>query len=171
MTVGKGITGGYLPLAATLTTDEIYRAFLGEFWEFKTFYHGHTYTGNPVSCAAALANLSVFKKERTLKTLQNKIVLLTELLQKFEKLEHVGEIRQKGFMVGIELVLDQSTKEPYPVEEKVGIRVTKEARKNGLVIRPLGDVIVLMPPLSISESELKRVTKITFNAIKKITEG
>jgi len=171
MTVGKGITGGYLPLAATLTTDEIYRAFLGESWKFKTFYHGHTYTGNPVSCAAALANLSVFKKERTLKTLQNKIVLLAELLKKFEKLEHVGEIRQKGFMVGIELVLDQSTKEPYPVEEKVGIRVIKEAQKNGLIIRPLGDVIVLMPPLSIAKAELKQIAEITFDAIKKATGG
>ena len=171
MTMGKGITGGYLPLAATLTTDEVYKAFLGEFWEFKTFYHGHTYTGNPVSCAAALANLSVFKKEKTLDNLQDKIVLLTEQLQKFEKLEHVGEIRQKGFMVGIELVLNPATKEPYPVEKKVGIRVIKEARKNGLVIRPLGDVIVLMPPLSISESELQQITQITFDAIKKNTEG
>jgi adenosylmethionine-8-amino-7-oxononanoate aminotransferase len=171
MIMGKGITGGYLPLAATLTTDEVYNAFLGELSEFKAFYHGHTYTGNPVSCAAALANLSVFKKEKTLEKLQDKIVLLTELLQKFENLEHVGEIRQKGFMVGIELVLNRARKKPYPVEKKVGIRVIKEARKNGLVIRPLGDVIVLMPPLSISKSELKRVTQITFDAIKKVTEG
>jgi adenosylmethionine-8-amino-7-oxononanoate aminotransferase apoenzyme (EC 2.6.1.62) len=171
MVMGKGISGGYLPLAATLTTDEVYKAFLGELWEIKTFYHGHTYTGNPVSCAAALANLSVFKKEKTLENLQDKIVLLTEQLQKFEKLEHVGEIRQKGFMVGIELVLNPATKEPYPVEKKVGIRVIKEARKNGLVIRPLGDVIVLMPPLSIAKAELKQIAEITFAAIKKITEG
>ena len=171
MIMGKGITGGYLPLAATLTTDEVYNAFLGELWEFKTFYHGHTYTGNPVSCAAALANLSVFKKEKTLEKLQNKIVFFTEQLQKFEKLEHVGDIRQKGFMVGIELVLNPATKEPYPVEEKVGIRVIKEALKNGLVIRPLGDVIVLMPPLSISKAELKKIVAITFDAVKKVTEG
>jgi len=171
MIMGKGITGGYLPLAATLTTDEVYNAFLGELWEFKTFYHGHTYTGNPVSCAAALANLSVFKKEKTLEKLQDKIVLLTELLQKFERLEHVGEIRQKGFMAGIELVLNRATKEPFPLEEKVGIRVIKEARKNGLVIRPLGDVIVLMPPLSIAKAELKKIAEITFDAVKKVTEG
>ena len=171
MTVGKGITGGYLPLAATLTTDEVYKAFLGEFWEFKTFYHGHTYTGNPVSCAAALANLAVFKKEKTLEQLQGKISLLTEQLKKFVALKHVGEIRQKGFMVGVELVSDRTTKEPYPVEKKIGIQVIKEARRNGLVIRPLGDVIVLMPPLSISESELRQTTQITFDAIKKVTEG
>jgi len=171
MVMGKGISGGYLPLAATLTTDEVYNAFLGELWEFKTFYHGHTYTGNPVSCAAALANLSVFKKEKTLEKLQDKIVLFTEQLKKFEKLEHVGEIRQKGFMVGIELALNRATKEPFPVEEKVGVRVIKEARKNGLVIRPLGDVIVLMPPLSIAKAELKKIAEVTFAAIKKVTEG
>ena len=171
MTLGKGITGGYLPLAATLTTDEIYNAFLGEFWEFKTFYHGHTYTGNPVACAAALANLTVFEKERTIDKLQKKIDLLANLLKKFENLDHVGEVRQKGFMVGIELVLDRATKQPYPIKEKVGIKVIKEARQKGVVIRPLGDVIVLMPPLNISEAELRRLTKITFEAIKKITEG
>jgi adenosylmethionine-8-amino-7-oxononanoate aminotransferase len=170
MVVGKGITGGYLPLAATLTTDKIYKAFLGELHEFKTFFHGHTYTGNPVSCAAALANLSVFKKEKTLEKLQDKISLLTELLKKFKPLEHVGEIRQKGFMVGIELVLDKKTKAPYAVKEKIGIRVIKEARKNGLIIRPLGDIIVLMPPLSIAGAELKKIADITFAAIKKVTE-
>ena len=171
LVMGKGITGGYLPLAATLTTDEVYQGFLGEFWESKTFYHGHTYTGNPVTCAAALASLAVFEKEKTLERLQGKIALFTELLKKFIALKHVGEIRQRGFMVGIELVLDSTTKASYPVEEKVGIQVIREARRNGLVIRPLGDVIVLMPPLSISESELKQVIQITFDAIKKVTEG
>lgn len=170
MTMGKGITGGYLPLAATLTTDEVYKAFLAEHWEFKAFFHGHTYTGNPVTCAAALANLMVFEKEQTLANLQAKISFLTELLKRFEQLEHVGDVRQKGFMVGIELVLDRKTKEPYSYEEKVGIRVIKEARKNGLVIRPLGDVIVLMPPLGFTREELKQVTDITFYAIKKVTE-
>jgi adenosylmethionine-8-amino-7-oxononanoate aminotransferase len=171
MVVGKGITGGYLPLAATLTTDEIYEAFLGEYWEFKTFFHGHTYTGNPVACAAALANLETFEEEKTLAKLQDKIFQLREYLKKFEDLKHVGEIRQKGFMVGIELVLDKKNKEPYPFEEKIGIKVIQEARSNGLVIRPLGNVIVLMPPLSITEDELHQVTDITFDAIKKVTEG
>jgi adenosylmethionine-8-amino-7-oxononanoate aminotransferase len=171
MIMGKGITGGYLPLAATLTTNKIYEAFLGEYGEWKTFFHGHTYTGNPVACAAALASLDVFAKEQTLAKLQGKIVLFTQFLKKFEALEHVGEIRQKGFMVGIELVLDNKTKEPYPLEDKIGIRVIQEARKNGLVIRPLGNVVVLMPPLSINENELRQITEITFDAIKKVTGG
>ena len=171
MVVGKGITGGYLPLAATLSTDEIYKAFLGEYWEFKTFFHGHTYTGNPVACAAALANLETFEKEQTLLKLRDKIAWLEGYLEKFQALRHVGEIRHKGFMVGIELVLNRETKEPYPDKDKIGIKVTQKARENGLIIRPLGNVIVLMPPLSITKDELDQITNVTFDAIKKVTEG
>ncbi|HNR11998.1 MAG TPA: adenosylmethionine--8-amino-7-oxononanoate transaminase [Thermodesulfobacteriota bacterium] len=170
MTMGKGITGGYLPLAATLATNEVYCAFLGEYHKQKTFFHGHTYTGNPVACAAALASLDVFEQENTLGCLQGKIMVLSQLLHSLEELKHVGEVRQKGFMVGIELVRDRTTKEPYPVEANVGRRVIREARKNGLAIRPLGDVIVLMPPLSITESELRRALEITFAAIHTVTE-
>lgn len=170
MTMGKGITGGYLPLAATLTTHEVYEVFLGEYHDQKTFFHGHTYTGNPVACAAALANLEVFEQEKTLVHLEGKILLLSQLLRPFETLAHVGDVRQKGFMVGIELVRNRNTKEPYPLQANIGRRVIKEARKRGLVIRPLGDVIVLMPPLSITESELRRTAEITFEAIQKVTE-
>jgi adenosylmethionine-8-amino-7-oxononanoate aminotransferase len=171
MAAAKGITGGYLPLAATLTTDEIYRGFLGEYRELRTFFHGHTYTGNPLACAAAIANIDLFRKERTLLKLRPKIALLAKELDRLRERAHVGDIRQRGFMVGIELVKDRRTKEPYPLEEKVGIRVTREARRRGLIIRPLGNVIVLMPPLSISLSDLKRTVKIVHNAIEKVTEG
>jgi adenosylmethionine-8-amino-7-oxononanoate aminotransferase len=170
MAVAKGITGGYLPLAATLTTAEIYRGFLGEYRELRTFFHGHTYTGNPLACAAAIANIDLFKKERTLQKLQPKITLLKKELKRFAQLEHVGDIRQKGFMAGIELVKNKETKEPYPLEEKIGIRVIQEARKHGLIIRPLGSVIVLMPPLSIKMSDLKRMLEIVYTAIKTVTE-
>ena len=168
--MAKGITGGYLPLAATLTTEDIYQGFLGEYRELKTFFHGHTYTGNPLACAAAIANIDLFKKERTLQNLQPKITLLKKELKRFAELEHVGDIRQKGFMVGIELVKNKETKDPYPLEEKIGIRVILEARKHGLIIRPLGSVIVLMPPLSISMRELKRLIEIMYGAIKTVTE-
>jgi adenosylmethionine-8-amino-7-oxononanoate aminotransferase len=170
LAMAKGITGGYLPLAATLTTEDIYREFLGEYRELKTFFHGHTYTGNPLACAAAIANIDLFKKERTLQNLQPKIGLLKKELNRFAELEHVGDIRQKGFMVGIELVKNKETKGPYPLEEKIGIRVIREARKHGLIIRPLGSVIVLMPPLSISMRELKRLIEIVYGAIKTVTE-
>ncbi len=170
MAMAKGITGGYLPLAATLTTEEIYLAFLGEHRDLRTFFHGHTYTGNPLACAAAAANIDLFRKEKTLQRLQPKIKFLTKGLAEMRKLVHVGEVRQKGFMVGIELVKNRLTKEPYLLDEKIGIRVVQECRKNGLIIRPLGNVIVLMPPLSMSPQELGRMLDIVHAAIKRVTE-
>jgi adenosylmethionine-8-amino-7-oxononanoate aminotransferase len=159
MCVAKGLTGGYLPLAATLTTERVYEGFLGRHEQFRTFFHGHTYTGNPLACAAGLATLRVFEQERTLERLQSKIALLAELLARdVQTLGPVREIRRCGFMVGIEL-------EGFPVEERIGHRVTLEARARGAIIRPLGDTIVLMPPLSIEESELRRLVEITAAAI------
>ncbi|HEX9859627.1 MAG TPA: aminotransferase class III-fold pyridoxal phosphate-dependent enzyme, partial [Nitrospirota bacterium] len=169
MCLAKGITGGYLPLAATITTSKIYDAFKAEYPELKTFFHGHTYTGNPLACAAAIANLGIFEKENTLENMKPKIALLRERLGGISKLPHVGEVRQKGFMTGIELVRDKKTKEPYPLAEKRGIRTIMEARKRGVIIRPLGNVIVLMPPLSISMRELGRLLKVTGESIKAAT--
>jgi adenosylmethionine-8-amino-7-oxononanoate aminotransferase len=171
MAIAKGITGGYLPLAATLTTEDIYQRFLGEYRELKTFFHGHTYTGNPLACAAAIANIDLFRKERTLQNLQPKITFLKKELKRFTGLEHVGDIRQEGFMVGIELVRYKKTKEPYQLKERIGIRVIEEARKHGLIIRPLGSVVVLMPPLSISMRDLKTLIEIVYGAIKTVTEA
>ena len=171
MALAKGITGGYMPLAATLTTEKIYQGFLGKYEEFKTFFHGHTYTGNPLACAAATANIDIFEKEKVIENLQKKIIFLKKELEAFKLLEYVGDVRQMGIMVGIELVQNQKTKKLYPAGLKTGQRVTKEARNRGLIIRPLGDVIVLMPPLSITEDELKKVCDITFESIKAITEA
>lgn len=171
MALAKGITGGTLPLAATLATDEVYGAFLGEVQDLKTFYHGHTYTGNPVACAAAIANLEIFKEEKVLAALQPKIKLLKNRLRVFRSLRHVGDIRQCGFMVGIELVQDTATKEPYPVAQRIGHRVILEARKRGVVIRPLGDVIVLMPPLSISPHEMETLLDVVYESIQVVTEA
>jgi adenosylmethionine-8-amino-7-oxononanoate aminotransferase len=158
MCLAKGISGGYLPIAATLTTKKIFNAFLGKPEEQKTFFHGHTYTGNPLGCAAALANLEIFRKEKTIQKLQPKIKLLKERLKAFTKLKHVREIRQCGFMIGIEL-------------KTAGHPVILEARKRGAILRPLGNVIVLMPPLSISKRELIRLLYITYLSIKTVTES
>jgi adenosylmethionine---8-amino-7-oxononanoate aminotransferase len=159
MCVAKGITGGYLPLAATLTTEAVYEAFLGEHHEYKTFFHGHTYTGNPLACAAALATLDVFESERTLERLGPKIALLGELLDDLvAPLPAVAEIRRRGFMTGIELT-------GFAPELRMGHRVTLAARRRGAIVRPLGDVVVLMPPLSISADELTRLVEITAAAI------
>ena len=171
MAVGKGISGGYLPLAATLTTEELFQAFLGPREEGHTFYHGHTYTGNPLACAAALANLDIFQRERTLDRLQPKVQALKESLARFPELKHVGDVRQAGLMVGIELVWDRGGKESYPPSNNVGQRVMLEARQRGVILRPLGDVIVLMPPLSISLDELTFLTDVAYDSIKAATEA
>jgi len=171
MTVAKGISGGYLPLAATLTTEDIYCAFKGEYKEFKTFFHGHTYTGNPLACAAALANIELFEKEKTIEKLSGKIAWLAEKLERFKTLAHAGDIRQKGFMVGIELIKKKETKTEYTPEERMGHMVTIEARKRGVIIRPLGNVVVLMPPLSISNEEIDSLVDAVFEAVKSVTEG
>lgn len=165
MAISKGLTGGYMPLAATLTTEEIYRGFLGTYDEFKTFFHGHSFTGNPLGCAVALANFDIFKNEKTLTRLRPKIKLLARLLQPFRRLPRVGDIRQSGFMAGIELVLDQATKEPYPLSAKAGHRAAAIARSNGLILRPIGNVLVLMPPLSTTTEELKKMMEILKESI------
>jgi adenosylmethionine-8-amino-7-oxononanoate aminotransferase len=163
MNVAKGLTGGYLPLAATLATERIYEGFLGRFEEFRTFFHGHTYTGNPLACAAAIATLQVFEDEQTLDALAPKIELLGELLDEHvAPLATVAEIRRRGTMVGIELT-------EFPLESRMGHQVTLTARARGVIVRPLGDTIVLMPPLSISEDELRRLVAITAESIAAAT--
>jgi adenosylmethionine-8-amino-7-oxononanoate aminotransferase len=164
MCLAKGITGGYLPLAATLATERIYEGFLGEHAEFRTFFHGHTYTGNPLACAAAVATLDVFREERTIEGLRGKMDLLADLLEPVAANPMVREIRRCGFMVGIEL-------EEHPLPVRIGHRVTLEARRRGAIIRPLGDVVVLMPPLSITREELTRLVTITAEAIDAATEA
>ncbi|HEY1538947.1 MAG TPA: adenosylmethionine--8-amino-7-oxononanoate transaminase [Solirubrobacteraceae bacterium] len=163
MCVAKGLTGGYLPLAATLTSERIYEAFLGDFAQLKTFFHGHTYTGNPLACAAALATLEIFEREDTIAALAPKIALLGELLaEHVAPLASVREVRRRGFMVGIEL-------EDFPLQARMGHQVTRAARRRGAIVRPLGDVVVLMTPLSITADELRRLVTITAEAIAEAT--
>jgi adenosylmethionine-8-amino-7-oxononanoate aminotransferase len=169
--LGKGITAGYLPLAATVTTEEIFSVFLGEYKEFKTFFHGHTYTGNPLGCAVALASLELFKQENIIERMQPRIAYLKQRLkQDFLPLAHVADIRQWGFMVGIELAADKNERRSYPPEKRTGHKVIVEARKRGVLIRPLGDVIILMPPLTIADEELKTLLDVTYDCIRVVTD-
>lgn len=170
MCLAKGITGGYLPLAATMVSQRIYNGFVADYESQKTLFHGHTYTGNPLCCAAALANLKVFEKQRVLQRMAPKIKDLSEGLGVFYNLQSVGDVRQKGFMVGIELVLDRATKKPFPWEAQIGVKVCRAARKYGVILRPLGNVIVLMPPLSITREEISRLLKAVFNSIQEVTK-
>ncbi len=158
MCLAKGITGGYLPLAATLTTEAVYEGFLGAPAEAKTFFHGHTYTGNPIACAVALANLDIFRDERTIEALQPKIELLDRRLAEIAEMPGVTEVRSRGVMVGIDLG-------EHDPELRLGHRVTREARERGAMIRPLSEVIVLMPPLAISEAELTDLLDICVESI------
>ncbi len=155
--LAKGITGGYLPLAATLTTKKVYEGFMFDYKDQKTFFHGHTYTGNPLACAAALANLEVFKKERTLEKLSPKIKFLARKLKMFYNLPSVADLRQCGFMAGIGL--------KGRWEDRLGARVCQAVRKHGVILRPLGNVIVIMPPLVISINELDYLLEVTYRAI------
>ncbi len=152
--LGKGLTGGYLPMSAVMASDEIWNAFLGTYAESKTFFHGHTYGGNPLCAAAALASLDVFEEEQTLENMRPKIARLEEHLARIARLPHVGDIRQRGLLAGIELVRDIAEKEPYPWTERRGYRVCDHALSEGVWIRPLGNVVVILPPLSITLEQL-----------------
>lgn len=159
MCVAKGITGGYLPLAATFSTQKIFDAFLGSPSEGKTFFHGHTYTGNPLACAAAIASLDLFEKNDLVAQVRRKGTLLSGLLEELRLLPYVGDVRQKGLMVGVELVEDLKTRRPFDPKRRVGTEVCRRVRNHGVIIRPLGDTVVLMPPLAINEEELLTITQ------------
>jgi adenosylmethionine-8-amino-7-oxononanoate aminotransferase len=170
--LAKGITGGYLPLAATLSTEEIFSAFLGEYKEYKTFFHGHTYTANPLGCAAAIANLELFERKRIIENMQPGIGSLQERLQKdFVNLPHVSDVRQWGYMAGIELVQDKGGRKNFPPELRIGHKVILEARRRSVLIRPLGDVIILMPPLTITTDELSELLDVVYDSIRTVTES
>jgi adenosylmethionine---8-amino-7-oxononanoate aminotransferase len=168
--LGKGITGGYLPLAATLSTEQIFSAFLGEPQEFRAFYYGHTYTGNPLAAAVALANLKIFRDECVVDRLQPLISRMKSgMADRFATHPHVADIRQWGTMAGIELMEDPASRRAYPYERLVGAQVAKAARKAGVLMRPLGDVMVFMPPLSITASEIDLLLDATLEAINEVT--
>ena len=152
--LAKGLTGGYLPMAATLTTERVFEAFLGPPAEGRTFFHGHTYTGNQLAAAAAHATLDVFARERMLERLPHAIARLRDALGSLAGLAAVGEIRQYGLAAGIELVADRATRLPYPPAERRGMRVCRAARLRGVFLRPLGDVVVVMPPLTVTDAEI-----------------
>jgi adenosylmethionine-8-amino-7-oxononanoate aminotransferase len=169
MTVAKGITGGYLPLAATLATERVFESFLGPHAAQRTFFHGHTYTGNPLACAAAIASMKLFRERRVLESLPAKAAALADSLAPIADHPRVGEIRRRGLMVGIELVRDRSTKEGYPYEARAGHRVCMEARALGAILRPLGNVVVLMPPLAMTPAQLAELSGIAAAAIERAT--
>lgn len=165
MCLAKGITGGYLPLAATMATDKIFDAFVGENADGKHFFHGHTYTGNALACAAGLASLDIIEKEGVIAALADKIEGFTRALEPLRSHPNVFEVRQRGLMVGVELSQNPEKDEPYPAEARMGHQVILEARKRGVIIRPLGDVVVLMPALAMSDDQLQHLADVTLESI------
>ena len=168
--LGKGLTGGYLPVAATLTTDAIYDAFYGDFDELKALYHGHSFTGNQLGCAVALASLDLFDRDRLLERVQASARLVARRLEEIAALPHVGDVRQCGLMVGIELVADRATKDPFDWRDGTGARVCARARELGMITRPLGDVVVFMPPLATEREDLEAMLDILHEAIADVTD-
>jgi adenosylmethionine-8-amino-7-oxononanoate transaminase len=155
--VAKGLTGGYLPVAATLASPEIFEAFLGDYGELKTFFHGHSYTGNALGCAAALANLKIFETERTLRNNAELHSALARLSEKFWAHPNVGDVRQEGMICAIEIVRDFETRAPFPFADRIGHRICEAARAHGLLTRPVGDVLILMPPYCVTQNQLAQM--------------
>jgi lysine--8-amino-7-oxononanoate aminotransferase len=171
MVIGKGLTGGYLPVAATLATDEVYNAFYADYEEQKTFFHGHSFTGNPLGCAVALASLKLFEERKMVEGVRAKASFVEHKLEPLKDRPHIGEIRQKGLMIGIELVRDKASREPYDWAERIGVRASLRARELGMLTRPLGNVIVFIPPLASTEAELDEMTDILADSIISVTDG
>ena len=169
--LGKGLSGGYLPMSATITNNSIYNAFLGAAHEGRTLHHGHTFSGNPLGCAASLASLDVFDEEQTLAKLPAKISRLGEYLCRLAEHPHVATTRQRGLIGALELTPDKASGLPYPAIERRGWRVCRETLANGVWLRPLGDVLYVMPPLAISEGELDDLMNVLGNAIDAVTSG
>ncbi|GKU77414.1 adenosylmethionine--8-amino-7-oxononanoate transaminase [Paenibacillus sp. L3-i20] len=171
MVIGKGLTGGYLPVAATLATDEVYNAFYADYEEQKTFFHGHSFTGNPLGCAVALASLKLMEERNMVEHVVSKADFVARKLAILRHFSHVGDVRQQGLMIGIELVRDKATREPYDWAERIGVQVCQVARELGMLTRPLGNVIVFIPPLSSTEAELDKMTDILVESIFTVTES
>ncbi|MFH1753773.1 MAG: adenosylmethionine--8-amino-7-oxononanoate transaminase, partial [Candidatus Omnitrophota bacterium] len=164
--LSKGITSGYLPLGATLTTDKIFRAFYDDYAKRKTFYHGHTYTANPLSCSAAVASLEVFEEEETLRRAEGLAPDFHKGMERFRSLGIVGDVRYIGMIGAIELVKDRETKEEFGPEERVGYSVYKEALKEGIILRPLGNIVYFYLPLCAKKHQINRVLRKAYKVLK-----
>jgi adenosylmethionine-8-amino-7-oxononanoate aminotransferase len=169
MALAKGMTGGFLPLAATLATERIFEGFLAPVSQGRQFFHGHSYTGNALGCAAVLGNLQVFEEEKVLERVRRTSAYLAERLRDLDALPAVGDVRQRGLMVGVELVRDRETRERFDSADRIGHLVCLAIRRRGVILRPLGDTVVVLPPLSISEEEIDRLVSALAESIAEVT--
>jgi len=170
LALAKGLTGGYLPMAATLTTQEVFDAFLGNYEEFKTFFHGHSYTGNQLGAAAGLASLELLNTEKSIRARAELQRVLDEELKTLWSLPHVGDIRQVGLIAGVELVRDWRTREPFALRERAGLRVCEAMAKRGVLTRPIGNVIVLMPPYCTTKAQARRIVSALRESVEEVLD-
>jgi adenosylmethionine-8-amino-7-oxononanoate aminotransferase len=168
LAVAKGLTGGYLPMAATLTTQEVFDAFLGEYDEFKTFFHGHSYTGNPLGAAAALASLELLQSTASLRSRALLEGTLRKELNSLWALPQIGDVRQVGLIAGIELVRDWTTRAPFELRERAGIRVCEAMAARGVLTRPIGSVVVLMPPYCTTPRQARSMVAALRDAVAEV---
>jgi adenosylmethionine-8-amino-7-oxononanoate aminotransferase len=171
MCVSKGITGGFLPLAAVLTSNRVYQAFYDDYQSLKGFLHSHSYTGNPLACAAGVATLTIFERESVLENNQKLIAQLSQIAERFKEHPQVGDVRQTGTILAMEMVKDKTHKTPYPWQERRGMQVYQHALSQGALLRPLGNVVYFMPPYIITEQELERLADIAWQAINVATQN
>jgi len=167
---GKMLTGGYLPLAVTLSTKKIYDSFLGRYDQMKHFFHGHTYTGNPLSCATAIVNLALYKKYNLISTIQKRAIQIGSRIDEIAKLSLVGDVRHKGMLIGIELVSDKKTKKPVDAKKLLPKKIFMEAKRHGIYLRTLGNIVMVVPPLAITEKELDYLLDGTIETIKRVSK-
>lgn len=168
MCLSKGLTTGYMPLGATLVSEKIYKAFYGDYAEKKTFYHGHTFTANPVSCSAGLESLNIFERENTLKRVSETSAVFHEGLERFRALEIVGNVRSIGMIGAMELVKDRLKKKPFGFKERIGLKIYKEGLKKNLILRPLGSIIYLFLPLSVKKNEIEDIIDRAYSVIASV---
>jgi adenosylmethionine-8-amino-7-oxononanoate aminotransferase len=168
LALAKGMTGGYLPMAATITTKRVFNAFLGEYAEFKTFFHGHSFTGNQLGASAALANLDLLESDASVKGRKQLQSILRDELRTLWSLPQVGDIRQAGLMAGVELVRDWRTRKPFELREQAGIRVCEQMAKGGVLTRPIGNVIVLMPPYCATADQIGCMVRTMHQSIQQV---
>jgi adenosylmethionine---8-amino-7-oxononanoate aminotransferase len=169
MCVSKGLTGGYLPLSAVLTTDDVYAAFYDDYANLTAFLHSHSYTGNPLACTAALATLDIFAADDVIERNRPRAAYLGSQARQLESHPHVSEVRQCGMIVAIEFVKDKQRREPYPWTERRGRRVYRYALEHGVLLRPIGDVVYFMPPYVVDEAEMDLMVRIAAEGIERAT--
>jgi adenosylmethionine-8-amino-7-oxononanoate aminotransferase len=160
MCLSKGLTGGYLPLSVVMTTEPVYAAFYDEYVKLNAFLHSHSFTGNPLACAAARATLAIFREDRVIERNRALAAHLGARARELEEHPHVAEVRQRGMIVAIEMVQDKARRQPYPWQERRGLTLYRHALERGVLLRPVGNAVYFMPPYVVTPEEIDLMVEV-----------